>query len=491
MTDDLTQSVDQQWSAVIEPRLIHFDPAARDLISGAIAEAVDLRHRTIASEHLLLAVLREPESDASRALADHGLTYGPVRDFVAGMSERATTPGPLGIGDDFVAVIQSAIDSTHAEHARAALGPAHLVLALTRAPGPVTKALLDSYAVPAESVAVTQPQSQVEPALPETFRGASPLAQADVHYALVNNLTIDGFVHRLLQFRDDLNARVTLTIRALDGDIGDIVAMIADACPALRLDSSAPPDKLLQRALAEVPQWLARTGDSQPDTIHLLLAALGAAPKAEFTHALRVYGVTSDLLVSAAVSIRFDIGSQDKPGAPTMMTPNSRRGPAPRPASAREELPQRLAGVRFRRRLFRGMTVSGDNVNTDLQMRRIKRYTAALTLSAGSGVVFVMTLVVSAINSGNWWILLAVALAALRPEAAPIPIWLVAEGIGLYFLPWPARIALILLVVSLALPLWLELQFRRSDVADPTFNLKRLRHDMHSSNRAVVQGGPR
>jgi hypothetical protein len=102
----------------------------------------------------------------------------------------------------------------------------------------------------------------------------------------------------------------------------------------------------------------------------------------------------------------------------------------------------------------------------------------------------VITLFASAISSGNWWILFAMALRLPQPETVPLPIWLAAQGVGLYVLPWPTRVALILLVVTGVATLWLRVQFRRSDAGDPTFDLKRLRHDTRTSHRALVEGGP-
>ncbi|MEZ4587184.1 MAG: Clp protease N-terminal domain-containing protein [Gemmatimonadales bacterium] len=50
-------------------------PRVSWLLESASAEAVKLRHRVLGSEHLVLALIREPESTAARALADRGIRY--------------------------------------------------------------------------------------------------------------------------------------------------------------------------------------------------------------------------------------------------------------------------------------------------------------------------------------------------------------------------------------------------------------------------------
>ena len=46
-------------------------PAARDVLGFAKAEAAALNHHYLGTEHILLALLREANSDAARILAPH------------------------------------------------------------------------------------------------------------------------------------------------------------------------------------------------------------------------------------------------------------------------------------------------------------------------------------------------------------------------------------------------------------------------------------
>jgi ATP-dependent Clp protease ATP-binding subunit ClpA len=71
-----------------------FTKSARDAVTGAESEAIQLGHSRIGTEHLLLAMLRR-DSLAYAVLIDEGLTY----DGVRGAVKRITGPGDLGPED--------------------------------------------------------------------------------------------------------------------------------------------------------------------------------------------------------------------------------------------------------------------------------------------------------------------------------------------------------------------------------------------------------
>ncbi|MGY1721302.1 Clp protease N-terminal domain-containing protein [Blastococcus sp. SYSU DS0552] len=55
-----------------------FTQEARDVVVGAQAEARELRHPRIGTEHLLLGMLARPATTAARALTGHGITHDDV-----------------------------------------------------------------------------------------------------------------------------------------------------------------------------------------------------------------------------------------------------------------------------------------------------------------------------------------------------------------------------------------------------------------------------
>jgi ATP-dependent Clp protease ATP-binding subunit ClpA len=60
-----------------------FTASAREVVVGAQAEARELGHPTIGTEHLLLALLGRPGTPTARVLARHGLTRPEVRTAIA------------------------------------------------------------------------------------------------------------------------------------------------------------------------------------------------------------------------------------------------------------------------------------------------------------------------------------------------------------------------------------------------------------------------
>src|SRR5918999_253811 len=72
-------------------------PGARQVLSAAQQEARALKHNYIGTEHLLLAILREPEGPAARALAGQGIGFDTIRNRVGeeiGEGEEVT-PGQI------------------------------------------------------------------------------------------------------------------------------------------------------------------------------------------------------------------------------------------------------------------------------------------------------------------------------------------------------------------------------------------------------------
>jgi ATP-dependent Clp protease ATP-binding subunit ClpA len=70
---------------------------ARRALGGALREAIEAGQTTVASEHVLLAILRERDSLAVRVLRDAGVDPRTLREEVAA---AAAAPSPAATGGD-------------------------------------------------------------------------------------------------------------------------------------------------------------------------------------------------------------------------------------------------------------------------------------------------------------------------------------------------------------------------------------------------------
>jgi ATP-dependent Clp protease ATP-binding subunit ClpA len=71
------------------PPSLPLTPQARDALGGALREAIQLGETTVASQHILLAILRERDSVAVRVLRDAGVAPARLREEVAAASAAA------------------------------------------------------------------------------------------------------------------------------------------------------------------------------------------------------------------------------------------------------------------------------------------------------------------------------------------------------------------------------------------------------------------
>lgn len=72
---------------------IPFAPQAKDVLELALREAIELGHRHIGTEHVLLGVLRQHEGVAAEVLERYGLEHDQVRERVL----ELTSQGPSGM----------------------------------------------------------------------------------------------------------------------------------------------------------------------------------------------------------------------------------------------------------------------------------------------------------------------------------------------------------------------------------------------------------
>jgi ATP-dependent Clp protease ATP-binding subunit ClpC len=113
------------------------------VLARAHEEARGLRHSYIGTEHILLALLNQPDWVSRRLLKARGVTHDTVRARVVRMMGT-------GVGADsgalpFTARGKAAVDSAGDEAAAlgdSEVGPDHLLLALIREPGDASVRIL-------------------------------------------------------------------------------------------------------------------------------------------------------------------------------------------------------------------------------------------------------------------------------------------------------------------------------------------------------------
>jgi ATP-dependent Clp protease ATP-binding subunit ClpC len=103
-------------------------PMARGALGGALREAIEAGHTTVASEHVLLAMLRERDSLAVRILRDAGVDPRRLREEVATAAAAAPSPGVPG-------------PDAYASPADGAALGAHVLLGVLAAGGPAADLL--------------------------------------------------------------------------------------------------------------------------------------------------------------------------------------------------------------------------------------------------------------------------------------------------------------------------------------------------------------
>ncbi len=103
-------------------------PPAKKVIEYAIEEARSLRHKFVGTEHLLLALLRDPETVAGQALASLGVDQNRAREVVMALltesDERTERPAPESA--------EAALDTGRASFAKCSVCPMRLMSIVTR-----------------------------------------------------------------------------------------------------------------------------------------------------------------------------------------------------------------------------------------------------------------------------------------------------------------------------------------------------------------------
>ena len=150
-----------------------FTDAARQVVVLAQDEARGLGDAAIGEEHLLLALLRQGDNPAARALADAGVQLEAARETVRARARRSPVgpPDHLPFTPDAKRALEgslrAALDQQSAE-----IGPEHMLVALVAEDGPATM-VLDRFGV---DRAVLRRAALDEAGPPRTFSGRVPTA---------------------------------------------------------------------------------------------------------------------------------------------------------------------------------------------------------------------------------------------------------------------------------------------------------------------------
>ncbi|WP_419703215.1 Clp protease N-terminal domain-containing protein [Promicromonospora sp. NFX87] len=490
---------DMGWDGEVESLVSRLDSDANAALYAARHESRTLGHDQTSTVHLVLAILSEPGGVSYRALTAGGMVYEDCRAFVASLAGSGDRAGPAD-GRQAGWLAEDAIAALHAASAGNGddVSLADLLLEAVREPGPVAKPLLQSYAITTQLLETFFARAAAERIRADSWANevpaaglefASPLAHDLVRSAMAEGLTIDGLIWSLLTSTDGDKSRAGLALSSLDAPCVEIANLLRLTEPALVADDPTQAHVNLAAVAAGAPRWLPRTGDRRVDSVHLFLAAMEHSPQADFATALKTLGITDDFLVAAAVDVRRDTGPRDRSGVPDALMADGPRGPAPTLPPAESAPAPGVRNPRWNRRLHRASMPSNSHLNTDLQIHRLWRYSLVTPICLVACVIYDVLLIIEAIRTGNWWLLGAIPLGTLAPAWVPVPVWLGAPLVVVWFIPPVAQLMLALILVSTALSTWIGLQWRRAATGDPTYGLARWRRDTWISSRSFMMGG--
>ncbi len=129
-------------------RFEKFSESARRVLSLAQEEAQNFNHNYIGTEHILLGLVREPDSVAAKALVNLGVQLNKVRsavEFIIGRGERSPE-GEIGLTPRAKKVIELAVDEARRLNHQY-IGTEHLLIGLLREGDGVAAGVLESLGV--------------------------------------------------------------------------------------------------------------------------------------------------------------------------------------------------------------------------------------------------------------------------------------------------------------------------------------------------------
>ena len=172
-----------------------FSDEARDVLVGARAEARDLGHDFLGTEHLLLGILRQPDGPAAAALARAGATGQAARDGVRVIV--GASPGPARTAPRFTPRTKKVLELSLREAVRGRsrrIEPEHILLGLiAEGSGVATRIMKDA------GVDLT--------ALRRELRGGPPFS-LQVPQPRLEGIDLGAYRQRMLGDLDALTGRI-------------------------------------------------------------------------------------------------------------------------------------------------------------------------------------------------------------------------------------------------------------------------------------------
>jgi hypothetical protein len=129
-------------------RFDRFSDAARGALTLAQDEAMRFNHAYIGTEHLLLGLIRQPDTAAARILLDMNVDLGKVRtavEFIVGRGDRPVF-GEVGLTAGAKRAIELAIDEARLQEAHV-IGTEHLLAGIVREGDGIGSGVLASMGV--------------------------------------------------------------------------------------------------------------------------------------------------------------------------------------------------------------------------------------------------------------------------------------------------------------------------------------------------------
>lgn len=129
------------------PSLARFTLRAQKLLAVAVEQAQRLGHNFVGTEHLLLALLADPDSVASKVLADVGVTSAAVEERVIAAMPRtaATADAPPYTPKATTCIEQAISEALRLGHNY--VGTEHILLALFAQPDALASSILTQLKV--------------------------------------------------------------------------------------------------------------------------------------------------------------------------------------------------------------------------------------------------------------------------------------------------------------------------------------------------------
>ncbi|MCP4376068.1 MAG: hypothetical protein GY794_07850 [bacterium] len=131
-----------------------FTEHARDVLRLEGLEAHRMHHEHLGTEHLLLALVREPDGHGHQALVNMGVTLKQLRGALRELIENdpdTKTPDAFHMTPKAKHVMEMAVEEARG-HKSASLGTEHLLLALLREPEGIAMQVLSKLNLAAQSV---------------------------------------------------------------------------------------------------------------------------------------------------------------------------------------------------------------------------------------------------------------------------------------------------------------------------------------------------